>query len=123
MLSDLAIRKNTTELFDAMRYMDAPRTGGMVVFTTVPVSLTKGGRRVLRAVEYSVRFTHDKNLPKFAIDQLETVGFHTEFSVGWQSFRFDEESKDLVVTGKGDRAPGDYELRLHLDGATVSRNR
>jgi hypothetical protein len=79
MLSDLAIRKNTTELFDAMRYMDAPRTGGMVVFTTVPVSLTKGGRRVLRAVEYSVRFTHDKNLPKFAIDQLET-------SVSTQSF-------------------------------------
>lgn len=122
MSTDAQIQESTAQFFDAMRYMRAPLVGGMVVFATVPVSLKKGDRRVLDYAKYSVRFTHDKNLPKFAIDELEEIGFYMEFSVGWQTFRFDEEQKDLVVTGKGDLAPRGYELRLHLEGRKVSRD-
>ena len=122
MLTDRQIQESSSEYFDAMRYLGATRVGGMVVYATVPISLSSGHDRVLNRAGYAIRFTYDKNSPKLAIDDLDQIRFHTEYCIRWQNFRFEARTKDLVITGSSVLAPQGYELRLHLLGLTVSHD-
>lgn len=122
MLSKLEVAKNTEALFDAMRYIGADRIGAMVVYATAPVCVIRGRVKLLDREPHSVRFTHDKNMPKLAIDTLEDIDFHTEFSTGWQKFRFQERKKLLLIEGRSERFPNGYLVHLHLKGKRAARD-
>jgi len=122
MLSDVRTSRNTEHLFTAMRYVGAHSAGGMVVYTSAPICVFIGLEKLVHKQIMPVRFVHDKNWPKVAVDDLDSEGFHTEFSVNWQQFRFHVRNKLLAIQGVSERFPTGYKIHVHLRGKRVSRN-
>ncbi len=121
MLSDVQISRNTESLFAATHYVGA-QEGGMVIYTLAPICVFTGLEKILNKQILLVRFIHDKNWPKLAIDDLDRIDFHTEFSVAWQCFRFQPRNKLLLVQGKSKQFPMGYKIHIHLRDKKVSRD-
>ncbi|QNN47458.1 hypothetical protein H9L17_04790 [Thermomonas brevis] len=116
MLSEQQIEANRDALFETARHLNGPQIGGMVFHAKVPVCLFIGTDKIVDKQIYLVRFVHDKNWPKLQIDNLDSVNFHTEFSVAWQHMKFNAEKALLIVKGTSDRVPIGYKLHLHVRG-------
>ena len=121
MLSDEDVRKSISALFDAMEKAGAAKIGGMVVYADIPISLSVGNNNLIDNQVFLVSFIHDKNWPKFYIEQLDEIDFHTEFSTRFQNITYTENDV-LAIKGRSERFPSGYILKLYMHKIELRSN-